>query len=187
MNEPYNDGPSHWAWINEHFRHEYPEGGYYLTFEDIIKRALQMFVHKEWYAYLYGTDGQTCDDALVDKMVKKHTGHFINRDIDAIKEYSRGKVVFDCSGFIHSIFNAPDRSAKGIIETCDAIYYNIANCPEGSVLYKPGHIGLDIGHGCFIDIAGECDTFRLKVSREYDWTMAGVWGSYCDYTGATND
>ena len=186
MSEYWN-GTSHWEWVKSHFYHIGPNGEKYLTFEDVIKRALQMFAHREWYAYLYGTDGQTCDDVLVDRMVKKYPGHFVNRDIEAIKAYSRGKVVFDCSGFIHSIFGAPDFNSSGIIQTCDNVSEDLAAGPEGSVLYKPGHIGIDIGHGCFIDIAGELDTFRLKVIREYDWKKTGTWNRYCDYNGSTND
>lgn len=186
MSEYWN-GASHWNWIKENFYHIAPDGTIYLTFEDVIKRALQMYAHRDWYAYLYGTDGQVCDDALVDRQVKRYPGHFVNRDIQAIKAYSRGKVVFDCSGFIHSIFNAPDMSSRGLITIADHVTSDLASGPEGSVLYKPGHIGLDVGHGVFVDIAGELDTFRLKVIREYDWSKSGMLSKYCNYNGSTND
>lgn len=183
----YYDGASHWAFVKENFCHIRPDGTRYLTYEDVIKRAEQMYVHREWYAYLYGADGQVCTDALVDLKVRQHPAHFKGKDIQAIKDYSRGKVVFDCSGFIHSIYDAPDMNSARIISLCDNVTTDLASGVEASVLYKKGHIGQDVGHGCFIDIAAELDTFRLKVIREYDWQKSGMLTKYCDYTGATND
>lgn len=183
----YNDGASHWAFIKANFYHRDDHGNKYLTYEDVIKRAMQMYVHREWYAYLYGCDGQVCNDALVDRQVAKYPSHFKGKDIQAIKDYSRGKVVFDCSGFVHSIYDAPDKNAAGIIGDCENVTSDLASGVEASVLYKKGHIGQDVGHGCFIHIASEMQTFRLEVIREYNWQKSGMWVKYCDYSGATND
>ena len=180
-------GNEHLEYVLTHFRHYDPERGYYLTFEDVIKRAIQIYAHRDLYAYLYGCDGQTADIALIERQVMKYPGHFINRDIEAIKAYTVGKTVFDCSGFIHTIFGAPDRTARGIIAECTDVTSDLASGVEGSCLYKPGHIGLDIGHGCFIHIASELQTFRLEVIREYDWSKSGIWSEYADYTGANNE
>lgn len=183
----FYDGFTHWNFIKNNFYHLKPDGEIYLTYEDVIKRAMQMYIHRDWYAYLYGCDGQVCYDGLVDKMVEKYPNHFKDKDIQAIKDYSRNKVVFDCSGFIHSIYNAPDKNSAGIISDCSNITEDLASGVEASVLYKRGHIGQDVGHGCFIHIANELQTFRLEVIREYNWTHSGMWSRYCDYTGATAD
>lgn len=183
----YNDGASHWAFIKANFYHINDQGKKYLTYEDVIKRAMQMYIHRDWYAYLYGCDGQVCTDGLVDLQVAKYPAHFKGKDIQAIKDYSRGKVVFDCSGFVHSIYDAPDKNSAGIINDCTIVTEDLPSGVEASVLYKKGHIGQDVGHGCFIHIASELQTFRLEVIREYNWTKSGMWTKYCDYTGATND
>lgn len=169
------------------FRHTRADGSHYLTFEDVKKRALQLYAHRDEFAYLYGTDGQIATEELIERQFKKYPGHFATRDLNAIREYTLGKVVFDCSGFIHTIFDAPDKTSLGIITDCSDVSTDLAAGVEGSVLFKPGHVGLDIGAGVFIDTATECDTFRLKIIREYDWVKSGKWIHYADYTGATND
>ena len=183
----YYDGASHWNFVKSNFYHIDENGNKYLTYEDVIKRAMQMYVHRDWYAYLYGTDGVVCTDELVDRMVKRYPSHFNGRDIQAIKDYSRGKVVFDCSGFIHSIYDAPDMNSTKLISVCTNVTSDLASGVEASILWKRGHVGQDVGHGCFVDIASELDTFRLKVIREYNWEKSGMMTQYCDYTGATND
>lgn len=160
---------------------------------EIAKRALWFYVHRDQYAYLYGTDGQEGSDALVDKMVRKHPSHFsrfTHEQLQELKDYVRGKTCFDCSGFIHTLFGAPDLNSFGIISECERIYKipeEVTQSPEGSVLWKPGHIAVDVGHGFFVDIAAEFNTFRFLNIREYGtFTKAGEWEKYCDYTDAYN-
>lgn len=159
---------------------------------EIAKNALRFYVHRNNYAYLYGTDGQVGSDELVDKMVRRHTKHFerySHTDIQALKEYVRGKICFDCSGFVHTLFGAPDRNAFGIISECETTYQipeQVTQSPEATVLWKPGHIGVDTGHGTFVHISTEFDTFKFGIIREYDWVKAGEWSEYCDYTDAYN-
>jgi len=93
----------------------------------------------------------------------------------------------DCSGFVHSLYDAPDKNSAGIINDCTNVSSDLASGVEASILYKKGHIGQDVGHGCFIHIASELQTFRLEVIREYNWEKSGRWEKFCDYTGATND
>lgn len=160
---------------------------------EIAKEALKYYVHRNEYAYLYGTDGQLGDDALVDKMVRRHAKHFAkftHEDIQRLKDYVRGKTCFDCSGFIHTLFGSPDLNSFGIISECDKLYKlpeEVTQSPEGTVLYRPGHIAVDVGHGFFVDCAAEFDTFRFLNIREYGaFTEAGEWSKYCDYTDAYN-
>lgn len=159
---------------------------------EIAKQALYMYIHRDNYAYLYGTDGQTGTDELVDKMVRRHAKHFekfSHEDIQRLKDYVRGKTCYDCSGFVHTLFGSRDLNSFGIISDCDVLYNlpeQVTESPEATVLYKPGHIGVDTGHGTFVHIAAEFQTFRFERIREYDWTLAGEWNKFCDYTDAYN-
>lgn len=160
---------------------------------EIAKQALKYYVHRNEYAYLYGTDGQIGSDALVDKMVARHINHFSKyneQQIHDLKDYVRGKICFDCSGFIHTLFGAKDMNSFGIISSCTRVYKlpeEVTESPEATVLWKPGHVGVDVGHGFFVDIASEFDTFRFLNIREYaTWVQAGEWSDFCDYTDAKN-
>ena len=156
------------------------------TWDEVIKNAMFMYVHRDDYAYLYGTDGEVGSDALVDKMVAAYPTHFAGKDIQAIKDYVRGKTCFDCSGWVHTLFGTPDMSSSGIINDCTYKTDDLVAGYAGSVLWKPGHIGLDIGYGYCLDIPTELQTIRLQKISEYNWMKSGRWEKYCDYTGANN-
>lgn len=156
------------------------------TWDEVIKSALYMYVHRDEYAYLYGTDGETGSDTLVDKMVAAYPSHFSGVDTTALKNDVRGKTCYDCSGLIHTLFGAPDMSSSGIIGDCSYTTADLASGVAGSVLWKSGHIGLDIGYGYCIDIPTEFNTIRFQKISEYNWTKSGRWEKYCDYTGADN-
>lgn len=156
------------------------------TWDEVIKEALKMYVHRDQYAYLYGTDGETGSDALVEKMVAAYPSHFSGVDISALKDDVRGKTCFDCSGWLHTLFGAPDCSSSGCINDCSYTTNDLVSGVAGSVLWKQGHVGLDIGYGFCLDIPTEFATIRLQKISEYNWTKSGRWEKYCDYDGATN-
>ena len=157
-----------------------------LTWDEVIKRALYDYVHRDEIAYLYGTDGQIGSDELVDRQVATYPSHFAGRDIQAIKAHVRGKRCYDCSGWIRILFDAPDMSSSGIIGDCSFTTSDLVAGVAGSVLWKPGHIGLDVGYGYCLDIPTELNTIRLQKISEYNWTTSGQWEKYCDYEGANN-
>jgi hypothetical protein len=154
--------------------------------DEAVRAAMYMYYHRDQYAYLYGTDGETGSDALVDKMVAAYPAHFKGMDIAAIKEHVRGKTCYDCSGFIHTIFGAPDMTSSAIIGDCSFTTTDLVAGVAGSVLWKPGHIGLDIGYGYSLDIPTELQTIRLLKISDYNWQKSGKWEKYADYTGADN-
>lgn len=157
-----------------------------IKWDEVIKSAMYMYVHRDKYAYLYGTDGETGSDALVDRQVATYPAHFAGMDINAIKANVRGKTCYDCSGWIHTLFGAPDMSSSGVIADCSFTTSDLVAGVAGSVLWKSGHVGLDIGYGYCLDIPTELQTIRLQKISEYDWIKSGRWEKYCDYTEAEN-
>ncbi len=156
------------------------------TWDEVCKTALKMFAHRDEYAYLYGTDGETGSDSLVDKMVAAYPSYFSGKDTAAIKEYVRGKTCYDCSGWVHTLFGAPDMNSTSIINDCTNVSTDLVAGVAGSVLWKSGHVGIDFGYGFCLDIPTELQTIRLRKISECDWTKSGQWTKYCDYTGADN-
>lgn len=154
--------------------------------DDVVKKALVMYVHRDQYAYLYGADGEIGSDALVDQKVAAYPSYFAGKNVAAIKEAVRGKTCYDCSGWIHTLFGAPDKSSGAIISDCIDVSTDLVAGVAGSVLWKNGHVGLDIGYGFCLDIPTELQEIRLRKISECDWTKSGRWTNYCDYSGANN-
>lgn len=157
-----------------------------LTWDNVIKNAMTMLAHANEYAYLYGCDGETGTDALVDKQVKLYPEHFKGMDIPALKNYVRGKKCYDCSGAVHTWFGAPDMNSTTLINSCKNVRTDLVAGVAGSVLWKSGHVGLDIGYGYFVHFPAEFRTIELaKISEYGNWTKTGQLTGYCDYTGAS--
>ena len=77
-----------------------------MKYNEMIKNALNILANKEKYAYFYGAKGQLLTDAAMNALIKaepKYFARYTKTQLEEIKEYSRGKIGFDCSGFITAI------------------------------------------------------------------------------------
>lgn len=94
-------------------------------------------------------------------------------------------MAFDCSGLIDYCINGEQIGHKYSSYDFGAMPKNeslAAGC-AGSVLWKSGHVGLDIGYGALIEIGTWNDTIQLNLISERTFTSShkikGV-----DYTGS---
>lgn len=155
-----------------------------MKWNEVKSKAMKMLAHPERYAYLYGTDGQTGTDELVDKQVRAFPDHFKGMNIRSLKDYVRGKICYDCSGFVHTLFGAPDMCSGDLISSCARTTTNLAEGVVSSVLWKRGHVGVDISGGCFVHFPAEFHSIEIGVISEYNWEKSGELQKWCDYTGA---
>lgn len=84
--------------------------------DDVIKDALQMFVDRDKYCYFYGAKGQKMTDANMDALIKaepKYFSQYTSEQLTQIKNYSRGKIGLDCSGFVGLVMQ--DRVWSGLL------------------------------------------------------------------------
>lgn len=97
---------------------------------------------------------------------------------------NRGKMCFDCSGLIDWAIGY-----KGIHKYSS---YDFGNMPKnssikkgvaGSVLYKPGHVGIDIGYGMCVEIGQYNDTIQLNNIYDRSFKSSHLIPEV-DYTGA---
>jgi NurA-like 5'-3' nuclease len=166
---------------------------------ETVKKALYAHTHADQFAYLYGADGQTGIDELVDEMVYMYSSHFkevaksynttLENLIAEIKEFVRGKTCFDCSGFICYLVNDNkyDANSTALNGYCNK-HTTISAGVAGSLLWKQGHVGIDIGYGYFIHMPNELRSVEIGKNSEYDWKQSGELAGEqfgIDYTGAT--
>ena len=154
------------------------------TWNKVIKNALYMLAHKNEYAYLYGCDGETGSDSLVDRQVATYPDHFKGMDTQELKDYVRGKKCYDCSGAVHTWFGAIDQNSTALIGACKNVTTDLASGTAGNILWKKGHVGLDIGYGYFVHFPAEFHTIEIAKISEYDWQKSGQLTAYCKYEGA---
>lgn len=157
--------------------------------DDVIKVALDMLEHSDKYAYFYGAKGQRLTDAVMEALWKAEPVYFSRYNAQqkaAIFEYSRGKIGFDCSGFVGKCVGDMTWS-RGIWDHCYDKKTDVYQGVAGSIVYKTGHIGLDIGYGFFIHMGREMYSVELGRFKEntVKWEGCGKHRNV-DYAGANN-
>lgn len=160
------------------------------SWDQVIKEALFMHVHKDEYAYFYGAKGQKLTDAVMNALWDAEPEYFKRYDEKqkkAIFKYSRNKTGYDCSGFIGKITGCNTYSGA-IWSRCSKKTANLYAGPAASILWKPGHVALDIGYGFGVEMAAEGSSVEMfRISEQAGrFQQTGQLVTYIDYTGATN-
>lgn len=159
-----------------------------MTYYDVIKNALQMFNDKYKYAYFYGAKGQRLTTDTMDALIAAEPDYFKRynqSELATIKNYSLGKIGYDCSGFINAITGQTNYST-GYYESCP-IKTTPKDGVEGSCLYTTfggtgRHIGIDIGKGFYLHMAKEGQSVTFGKISDYAWETSGQIKNI-DYNG----
>lgn len=143
----------------------------------IIKNALSWYDRRDDCAYWYGAKRQVLTDDLMDYYVSAYPDHFKRYsadDLERLKRWSRGKIGFDCSGFVSACVGVNGWSSASLwARTVNRS--DVREAKAGCLLYRPGHIGIDIGYGYSLDIPIEGQTIRLTRNTIPGFTYGGEW------------
>lgn len=144
---------------------------------DIVKRALYWYDNRENVAYFMGAKGEVLTDRHMDELIKWYPDYFAQysaEDIKRIKDYSRGKIGFDCSGLVSDCAGLAGLSSWSLWDRTKN-RTTVKDCKAGSFLWRPGHIGIDIGYGHFVDIPKEMQTVRIMPNSAGTFTHGGEY------------
>lgn len=158
-----------------------------ITFDAVIKKVWDVYFHRDNYAYLMGGKGVVIKNRKqFDEVVSwspEHFARYTPEQLTQIYNYCKDKTCFDCSGFIYYLIGDYNYSANQW-KNCTP-NKSLAEGVAGSILYKTGHIGIDIGYGIFAHFPIEMHTIEFGRIRDYVWTNSGLHKNI-DYTGSTN-
>lgn len=157
------------------------------TWDEMIKKALKMYVHKDEYAYWYGAKGEVLTEQHMNFLVRCYPNHFkqySEKELEILKAFSLGKRGFDCSGFITEISGVVGSSAMQLGQ-CSNVSEDLVAGVAGSLLWKPGHVGIDIGYGFFLHMPIEGQSIVLGKISEYNWQKTGRFNEI-NYEGSDN-
>ncbi len=162
-----------------------------ITYYKVIQNALNIYFNREKYCYFYAAKGQVLTDPLMDALIACEPDYwkrYTPERIAEIKNYSRGKIGLDCSGFINACTGQEKYSAAYYEQTKNKT--TPTNGTEGNLLYtthggRGRHVGLDIGYGFYLSFDREGETCHFGKISAYRWEHSGQL-SDVDYTGAKN-
>lgn len=158
------------------------------TWDQVIKDALYYHVHADKYAYFYGAKGELLTLENIQRLIASSPDYFkkySTEQMNAIISFSIGRVGFDCSGFISRVTGC-NLWSGGIWSKCTE-KTTPARGPAASILWLPGHVGLDIGYGYYLQTGREGESITLGRLSEnvIKWEASGKLTGYIDYKGAS--
>ena len=155
----------------------------------ILRRAFKLYCNRGNIAYFYGAKGQVLTDAAMDALIKcepKYFSQYSEAQLKKIKDFSRGKIGYDCSGFVGACVGVMEWSG-GLWSHC-VNKSTVSQGKAGCILYRKGHVGLDIGYGYAMDCPKEGRTLEIFKNSPSDRRFTGAGEYYLfDYSEANSN
>lgn len=161
-----------------------------ITWEKVVETAKSIYKERENYAYFYGAKGQVLTGPVMDTLIASEAGYFARRytdqQIQAIKNYSVGKIGLDCSGFVCYVLEKVGAITRdewtystALIGRC-AVQRPPLEIPAAGILYRcPAstgrHVGIDIDHGKFLHMAREGCSIEMGDNHGGYWEIGGCY------------
>ena len=144
------------------------------------------------YCYIYGGNGSVMTEKKIRALVKKYnSAHFedmfkrTGKTIDDLIEHCTGKMGMDCSEFLWIVTGGPyDMTSVALKDSC-TLLVPPANGVAGSLLWKPGHVALDIGAGKAAEFVEEFQDLQITTIKDRGFEKSGQL-PWVDYRGASN-
>lgn len=156
------------------------------TWVDVVKNALAVYAERDKFAYFMGAKGEKLTDERMETLwnayYNEHFHKYTDEQKKQIFDYSRGKIGYDCSGFVGGLVS--DASGSwGQIENCIATSEDVISCAPGCILWFPGHVGISVGYGYCLHFPTEGATCTLSRVDAVGWTKYG-YHKNINYLGA---
>lgn len=150
---------------------------------DVVRKALEFLVNPNQYGYCLGAQGERLEE-LGEKIryyYKMSTYEY------AMKyHYNMDTIMFDCSGLVnYCVGLSRNYTSKDYGLPTRGLSTDLKGGRAGSVLWKKGHVGIDVGHGLVVEIKNEGS--RPSISRISDRDFTHTVELPCvDYTYVNN-
>lgn len=154
------------------------------TWYHFVRDVRNVYINKDKFAYLYGANGEILENydqayRMCQTLWELYPSHFEKYvtqqgySFENLVDHVKGKKVYDCSslvlacsqceGNIMDFYVQRDYSSAGIRDLLTDIT-TVSDGLWGNVLWKPGHVGIDVGNGLIVDCA--CEFVDI---REFFW------------------
>lgn len=138
----------------------------------VIKDAIQMYVDRDKYAYFYGSKGYVLSDSVMNSLWNAEPLYFRRYTAEQKQQIfnnSRGKIGYDCSGFVCKVTGETGYSTE--IYNKRTVETSLAEGVAGQFLYTTWggagrHIAIDAGMGFVLDMGYESTDENVRLHRD---------------------
>lgn len=158
-----------------------------ILFNEYLIRALDVFNDRHNTTYCLGASGEKVGSKKIKDLYEYYKAAYSLKPYSEWLAENEGKRCFDCSGFLDYIFVGEGNHAFSSWEWKNIGIPNesISKGVECSILWKPGHVGLDIGHGFYIHFPNWNRGCEFGKISDNNFTHSLLCPNV-DYTGANN-
>ena len=152
-----------------------------------IDRFWDLYLGRDDIAYWLGAKGDLLTYEKMDELVSWNAEYFSRYDKETLaklKAWSYGKIGYDCSGLVCACFGVQGLSSWALREHMSKVT-SVYECKAGSILWKKGHVGLDLGYGIVGQVYAEGHSIELGHNSVYGFELGGEYDG-ADYSMMAN-
>lgn len=150
---------------------------------EIVQRAYDWYFQRDNIAYWMGAKGEVLTRSRMEDLVRWNPEYFAKytpAQLEKLMQWSEGKTGFDCSGLVSKCVGVQGWSSWTLWEHCKE-KVGVKECKGGSLLWRPGHIGIDLSFGAVLHIGVEGETIRIDDNGSKGFQFGGQWEN-ADYS-----
>lgn len=148
-----------------------------------IQKFYDLYFAREKIAYWMGAKGELLTRQRLDELCNAYPDYFSRytpERLEELKRWSENKIGFDCSGLVCACFGITGLSSWTLRENMSVVT-SVKDCKAGSILWKPGHVEIDLGYGATGGIRSEGHTIEINDNGTAGFEIGGEY-KYSDYS-----
>lgn len=129
-----------------------------------VQKFYDLYFGRDSIAYWLGAKGEILTYQRMQELVSWNPQYFSKYtpdQLEALMRWSEGKIGFDCSGLVCACYGIAGYSSWTLREMMVRTS-SVKECKASSVLWKPGHVELDLGFGATGGIRSEGKTIEIN-------------------------
>lgn len=150
----------------------------------IVQKFYDWYFQRDNIAYWMGAKGEILTRQRMEDLVRWNPEYFskyTQQQLEKLMKWSEGKIGFDCSGLVSKCVGVQGWSSWTLWDHC-VNSTSVKQCKAGSLLWKPGHIGIDLGFGAAGHIGVEGETIRIDDNGKAGLFQYGGEWENADYS-----
>lgn len=145
---------------------------------EAVQRFYDLYFGRDQIAYWLGAKGDLLTYERMRELVSWNPDYFLRYTPDRLEElmaWSAGKIGYDCSGLMCACFQTPYQMSSWTLREHMSAVYSVKECKAGSILWKPGHVELDLGFGATGGIRSEGKTIEINDNGCAGFELGGEY------------
>ena len=149
-----------------------------------VERFYDLYFGRDMIAYWMGAKGELLTRKRMQELVDAYPDYFDKYEPDRLEElmrWSENKIGYDCSGLVCACFGTPYEMSSWTLREKMVRTSGVKECKAGSVLWKKGHVEIDLGFGAAGGIRSEGKTIEINDNGTAGFQLGGELEGY-DYS-----